>query len=104
MAVAWSPDGTRLATAGADGSVLVWDTAALAPVVLVDGAHGLRLAFSPDGGRVLSGSPDGGEVFDAATGAVIEHLTFEGQLEAVAWSAAGRMMADNAGNVFFWGP
>jgi WD40 repeat protein len=104
MAAAWSPDGSRLATAGADGSVLIWDTASMQPAVLVDGAHGTRLAFSPDGARLLSGSSEGGVVIDATTGARLEHLTFQGQLEAVSWSAAGRMMADNAGTVLFWDP
>jgi WD40 repeat protein len=104
VAVAWSSDGTHLATAGVDGAILVWDPATLTPVVMADGAAGTRLVFSPDGAKVLSGSFDGGVVFDTQTGALLEHLLFDGQLEAVAWSTAGRMRADNAGNAFFWAP
>lgn len=104
VAAAWSPDGKRLATSGADGTLLVWELATLSPLRMVDGAFGTHLAFSPDGARVLSASSDGGVVVDVEEGAVVERLPFDGQLEAVAWSAAGRLMADNAGNVFFWGP
>lgn len=100
----WSADGKRLATAGADGTVLVWDAATLTPLALADGAIGARMAFSPDGSKLLTASPKGGTVIDAATGAALERLVFDGQLATVAWSAAGRMLADNAGNAFFWDP
>ena len=60
-AVAWSPDGTRIASGGYDDTVRVWNAA--------DGSHPytytghssgvLAVAWSPDGTRIASGGLDG---------------------------------------------
>jgi WD40 repeat protein len=55
-----SPDGTRLASAGGDGRIIIWDFAARRRLFELTGQHGriLRLAFSPDGRWLASGSWD----------------------------------------------
>jgi eukaryotic-like serine/threonine-protein kinase len=60
FAVAFHPDGTRLATAGRDGAVWLWDLARGEAVARLPGhkAYVWSLAFSPDGATLASGSGD----------------------------------------------
>ncbi len=69
-AVAFRPDGLRLATASYDHTVKVWDAAAGKVVQTFDGGHArvLTLAWSPDGGRLATGGLDGVRLWDAASG------------------------------------
>jgi len=55
-----SPDGTRLASAGGDGRIILWDFAERRRLFEFTGQHGriLTLAFSPDGRWLASGSWD----------------------------------------------
>jgi WD40 repeat protein len=55
-ALAFSPDGSRLATASADG-IRLWDTATARPVLFLMTPDNpvLSLAWSPDGARLASG-------------------------------------------------
>ncbi|MEO6890543.1 MAG: protein kinase [Ktedonobacteraceae bacterium] len=96
-AVAWSPNGKRIASADANGIVQVWDA--------VDGRHVLKyteqasfidgVAWSPDGKWIASASEDSTvQVWDAMNGRHI--LTYKGHgsvVHAVAWSLDGKRIA-----------
>ncbi|WP_344443207.1 helix-turn-helix domain-containing protein [Kitasatospora nipponensis] len=60
-AVAFSPDGVRLATASSDGTVKVWHVADRQVDRTLTGHGGpvRTVAFSPDGSTIASGSTDG---------------------------------------------
>ena len=60
FAAAFHPDGTRLATAGRDRAVWLWDLATGQEVARLQGhtSYVWSLAFSPDGTTLASGSGD----------------------------------------------
>ena len=60
FAVAFHPDGTRLASAGRDRAVWLWDLARGEEVARLGGhtSNVWSLAFSPDGATLVSGSED----------------------------------------------
>jgi WD40 repeat protein len=87
-AVAFSPDGSRLAASTA-GSVRVWDTANWTETTPA-GAIADGLEFSPDGTALLSVGRDGlARIWDAATGTLRRTLSSGGKVTQAAWSADG---------------
>ena len=61
LSIAYSPDGTRIATGGDDGTAQVWD-AATGESLLTLAGHTVgvdQVAFTPDGDRLLTGGADG---------------------------------------------
>ena len=66
-AVSWCPDGTRLATAGTDGEVKIWDPDTGDELISLAGSW---VAWSPDGHRLAAiGDPNGAiMIWDASAG------------------------------------
>jgi len=85
-AVAYSPDGSRFATAGWGGMVRVWDTASGKQLIAIPtgGEFVFAAAFSPDGKHLAVGDndrPNYVKIYDAQTGDRVRMLT--GHTDAV---------------------
>lgn len=96
-AVAYSADGTAVATAGGKSGALLWDvrTGRLVRRLVNAGKDARDIAFSPDGTLVAIAGGDGGtRVWTVATGARLEHLVGPtGSVVDVDWSPDGRVLA-----------
>jgi WD40 repeat protein len=89
-----SPDGTRMVTAGADGTARVWDAITGEPL-LVFSEHGQTLhcaSWSPSGDRIVTSGADGtARIWDPVTGE--ELVVFAEHTDEVwhaDWSSDGR--------------
>ena len=101
MGVAFSPDGTRLATASWDSTARIWN-ARTGQFLLEFKGHTRELssvAFSPDGTRLATASYDGtARLWDARTGQfLLESKGHTGFVYGVAFSPDGTRLA-TAGN------
>ncbi len=101
VGVAWSPDGSRIASASYDHTVQVWD-AVNGDHVFIYAGHNKKnvtcVAWSPDGTRIASGSDDHTvQVWDAANGGHV--YTYRGHIDdvhSVAWSLYGTRIASGS--------
>lgn len=109
-AVAWSPDSTRIASAGADEFVRVWDYATGQTTLIYKGHftanyHGhygtdniYALAWSPDGTKIASGAEDKTvQVWNALTGETYYIYTHHtNMVDGLSWSPNGKYIASGS--------
>lgn len=110
--VRFSPDGRYLASAGADGALIMWNAQDFTIRGRMHGHQGtiLCLAFSPDSKRLVSGGMDKtARVWDSLTGGalmVLERIKTRhiGPIWGAAFSADGQALATVSQNgwVFFY--
>jgi eukaryotic-like serine/threonine-protein kinase len=106
-AVAFSPDGTRLAMALDDGTVKLWDPATGSPRLTLAAHAGpvWSVAFSPDGKLLATGSDDGtAKLWEIPGGRERKELNFLTGIRPVAFSADGKQLVTGARNgaVLIW--
>lgn len=92
----YSPDGSRLAAAGEDGLVRIWDSRLRVVARLAGHERNVwEVRFSPDGRRLATGSFDStARLWDSETGKALAMLgEHEEAVVGLAWSGDGRWLA-----------
>jgi WD40 repeat protein len=100
VSVAWSPDGTMLATAGGGGRVILWYTSTWQQTATwaADTSLVLCVAFSPNGSLLAAGGAGDRSVtlWDVASRKLVGRLPHPIFVSSVAFDPAGRTLATSA--------
>jgi len=102
--VAFSPDGTRLATGDIAGTIKIWDAATgEALLTLEQDGQIHNLVFSPDSTR-LAVAGNNGVIWDAATGQIILNLSARSVLYSITFMPDGEhiVSAHQDGTTILW--
>lgn len=96
QSLAFAPDGTRMASAGNDRTVRIWDIGAGAPIATLAHTHAVTaVAYAPDGRILATTSVDGVlRLWDAARGELLQAFPVsEYALYGLAYSPDGQRVA-----------
>jgi len=103
LSAAFSPDGSRIVTAGTDGTARIWDAASAKEIAVLRGHNSpvTSAAFSPDGSRIATASWDGTvRIWDAAGAREIAVLRGDATVDSAAFSPDGsRIVAASSDNI-----
>jgi WD40 repeat protein len=101
---AFSPDGSRIVTAGENARI--WDAATAKDIAILRGHEGRvnSAAFSPDGSRIVTASEDWtARIWDAATAKEIAVLRgHDGPVHSTAFSPDGLRIVTAGENARIW--
>jgi WD40 repeat protein len=104
--VAWSPDGTQLATASEDGTIRIADAKTSTETLVLRGHKGVihSIAWRPDGKKMASGGEDGTTRVWSLPSGVQEKLLPKsaGEVRSVAWNRNGSRLAYGSNNLVVW--
>lgn len=95
-AVAFSPDGREIASAGEDHVVRIWDTESGKQLRELNGHTNevMMVEYSPDGKKIVTASLDfTARIWDAKNGEMIYKLSHRGEVMDIAVSPNGRWIA-----------
>lgn len=97
--VTFNSDGTRVASAGENGLVILWHAETHVPLARLQNGAGVRpVAFSPDGTRLAVGLHDGTiNVWDSDRGEVVQRFQTEDDVFGVAYSRDGSVLFSVSG-------
>ena len=103
FSAAWSPDGTRIVSAGAGSVIEVWDARTSSRLFTMNsnGATSVfRAAWSPDGSKIASGDSTGNiNIWDASNGNLISAISaHQFQVNSVAWSPDSSKVVSGSGD------
>ena len=103
--IAWSPDGTRVATGSHEKLAEAWEATTGKRIITLRGHRGpiTGVSWSPDGKLLATSSEDKtARVWDAKTGRVLLTLRHVSGLRSVAWSPDGKRLATGGKDARSW--
>jgi WD40 repeat protein len=99
LSVAWSPDGTKIASGSADRTIEIWNASSCSMLRNLSGHSDYvsSVAWSPDGTKIASVSYKTINIWNASSGSLLRNLSgHSGYLLSVAWSPDGTKLVSGS--------